>query len=98
MAEEKKNPFATEWLPGYIIITRRGGYAWQVGIVQDQKGKRRVRVATGRMTVENDPNGVPVASVKQSSKINITSLEEWDKINAEVRKKLQELADLKREA
>jgi len=30
--------YASEWLPGYVIIPRRGGHAWQIGIIKDARG------------------------------------------------------------
>ena len=89
--------YASEWLPGYVIVPRRGGHAWQIGIIKDARGGLRVRLASGRMTVvENpDPNGAPLAAVKQTNKVNVTNIEEWDKVAAAVRQKLQELAEIK---
>lgn len=90
--------YASEWLPGYVIIPRRGGHAWQVGIIQDARGNLRVRLASGRMTTaENpDPDGPPLAAVKQTNRVNVTNIEEWDKVAAAVRQKLEELAEMKK--
>ena len=73
--DEKPNPYASEWLPGYVIIQRRGGYAWQVGIIKDGRGKLRVRLASGRLTMADnpDPGGPPLAAVRQQNKVNVTS-------------------------
>jgi hypothetical protein len=89
--------YASEWLPGYVIVPRKGGHAWQIGIIKDARGGLRVRLASGRMTVvENpDPNSGPLAAVKQTNKVNVTNIEEWDKVAAAVRQKLQELAEIK---
>jgi hypothetical protein len=96
MAQE----YATEWLPGYVIIPRRGGHAWQIGLIKDARGGLRVRLASGRMTaVKNpDPEGPPLAAVKQTNRVNVTDIEEWDKVAAAVRQKLEELAELKEQA
>ena len=87
--------YASEWLPGYVIIPRRGGHAWQIGIIKDARGGLRVRLASGRMTVAENPDGPPLAAVKQSNKVNVTNIEEWDKVAAAVRQKLEELAEMK---
>ncbi len=89
--------YASEWLPGYVIIPRRGGHAWQIGIIKDARGNLRVRLASGRMTaVDNpDPDGPPLAAVKQTNRVNVTNIEEWDKVAAAVREKLQDLAEMK---
>ncbi|MFZ5918855.1 MAG: hypothetical protein ACOYZ7_18110 [Chloroflexota bacterium] len=89
--------FSSEWLPGYVIVPRKGGHAWQIGIIQDSRGSRRVRLASGRMSiVENpDPSGPPLAAVKQTNRVNVTDLEEWDRVAAAVRQKLEELAAMK---
>lgn len=89
--------YATEWLPGFIIVPRRGGHAWQIGIIKDARGGLRVRLASGRLTaIENpDPDGSPLASVKQTNRVNVTNIEEWDKVAAAVRLKLEELAAMK---
>jgi len=95
--DEKQNPYASEWLSGYVIIQRRGGYAWQVGIIKDGRGKLRVRLASGRLTMADnpDPDGPPLAAVKQQNKVNVTSIEEWDRVAAAVREKLVKLAEMK---
>lgn len=89
--------YATEWLPGFIIIPRRGGHAWQIGIIKDARGALRVRLASGRLTaIENpDPDEPPLAFVKQTNRVNVTNVEEWDKVAAAVRQKLEELAAMK---
>jgi hypothetical protein len=89
--------YASEWLPGYVIIPRRGGHAWQIGIIRGARGNLRVRLASGRMTTaENpDPDGPPLAAVKQTNRVNVTNIEEWDKVAAAVRQKLEELAEMK---
>jgi hypothetical protein len=94
MAED----YSSEWLPGYVIIPRKGGHAWQIGIIQDARGGLRVRLASGRMTVVESPDGPPLAAVKQTNKVNVTDIEEWDKVAAAVRAKLQELAGMKGKA
>lgn len=87
--------YASEWLPGYAIIPRRGGHAWQIGIVKDARGGLRVRLASGRMTAVENPDGPPLAAVKQTNRVNVTNIEEWDKVTAAVRQKLEELAAMK---
>ena len=93
MAEQ----YSSEWLAGYVIIPRRGGYAWQIGIIQDAQGGLRVRLASGRVTVVDnpDPAGPPLAAVKQTNRVNVTDIEEWDKVAAAVRQKLEELVKLR---
>lgn len=92
--------YTSEWLPGYVIIPRRGGHAWQIGVIKDTRGNMRVRLASGRMTVEEnpDPDGPPLAAVKQATKVNVTNIEEWDKVAAAVREKLEELAAMKEQS
>jgi len=87
--------YASEWLPGYIIIPRKGGHAWQIGIIKDARGGLRVRLASGRMTVVENPDGPPLAAVKQTNRVNVTNIEEWGKVAAAVRQKLEELAEMK---
>ena len=96
----ENNPYASEWLPGYVIISRRGGYAWQAGIIKNRQGKLRVRLASGRMTaVDNpDPDGPPLVAVKQQNKINVTNPEEWDEVAAAVREQLVKLIEMKEAA
>jgi len=45
--------------------------------------------------VAENPDGPPLAAVKQSNKVNVTDIEEWDKVAAAVRQKLEELAEMK---
>jgi len=87
--------YASQWLPGYVIIPRKGGHAWQIGLIKDARGGLRVRLASGRMTVVENPDGPPLAAVKQTNRVNVTDIEEWDKVAAAVREKLQELAEMK---
>jgi hypothetical protein len=87
--------YASEWLPGYVIIPRKGGHAWQIGIIKDARGGLRVRLASGRMTVVENPDGPPLAAVKQTNRVNVTNIEEWGKVAAAVRQKLEELAEMK---
>ena len=47
------------------------------------------------MAESPDPDGPPLAAVKQQNKVNVTSIEEWDRVAAAVREKLVELADMK---
>ncbi len=45
-----------------------------------------------------DPNilgGKPVIKGTRISKVNVTNIEEWDKVAAAVRQKLEELAEMK---
>lgn len=90
--------YTSEWLPGYVIIPRRGGHAWQIGIIKGARGNMRVRLASGRMTVVENPDGPPLAAVKQTNRVNVTNIEEWDKVAAAVRQKLEELAEMKGQA
>jgi hypothetical protein len=90
--------YASEWMPGYVIIPRKGGHAWQIGIIKDARGGLRVRLASGRMTVVENPDGPPLAAVKQTNRVNVTNIEEWDKVAAAVRQKLEELARSKEQA
>jgi hypothetical protein len=92
MAERE---FKSDWLPGYTIIQRKGGHAWQIGIIRDQDGKMKVRVASGRLDVQVGEGGAASASVKQQNKINVTDSAEWEKVSNEVRTQLQKLAELK---
>jgi hypothetical protein len=87
--------YASEWLPGYVIIPRKGGHAWQIGIIKDARGGLRVRLASGRMTVVENPDGPPLAAVKQTNRVNVTNIEEWGKVAAAVREKLEELVEMK---
>ncbi len=69
------------------MITVGGGYAYQIGIIEDNTThSRKVRVAKGRLTVRPDGK----AGVKQAQKLNVKP-KEWSQLRVAIEKYLEKL-------
>ena len=91
MVEERK--YYTEW-EEYELVPLGGLWAYAIGVVKDQSGNRKLRIAKGKIkgkvfkeegkikyTLDNDKN-----PISQINKFNIKSREEWEKIKPVVEK------------
>jgi hypothetical protein len=78
--------FTSTWVE-FDMIQVGAGYAYQVGIIEDNTTHtRKVRVAKGRLTVQPDGR----AAVKQAQRLNLKS-REWPQLRQAIEKYLEKL-------
>lgn len=97
MAEYK--PFKSAW-ENYDLIKLGGFWAIAVGIIKDNMGIKKVRIAKGKVKgkvfkdekgkiqYEFDDKNDPITQV---NRLNIKTAEEWEKIKKLVDKRIKEL-------
>jgi hypothetical protein len=84
LAEAKD--FTSSWVE-FDMIQVKGGYAYQIGIIEDNMTHtRKVRVAKGRLTILPDGR----AAVKQAQKLNLKP-KEWPELRQAIEKYLEKL-------
>jgi len=86
--------YGTTWETCHLI-TLGGNWAFAVGIVEDSRGTKKVRIAKGRLK-ENDREEPGDCPISQVNKLNL-KVKDWARVRALIDDAIKELVEIEGE-